>query len=676
MDKFVKISLLYGLLLLIFACSNNPGNNNSSDARLSAFFDKAQNPSLPDSIRKVYIDSVYAELADSPNDTLTRFYYRKAAEEYYNLGEYDRSLSASKKIIDLAIDAKDTTDIVKALHNSGVSYYAKEDNDSAFYYYSQAEKLYGKLGDLGALGETVLYKAYVYYNAGLYGLCESEAFKALKLLQNENKTVHIYNCYNIIATALDGQDDNQEAIKYYNDALSELDKFAQEGYPESTIALYRASCYNNLGGVYVKIENHDKAIGLYTEALNTPNLKTESPALYAKLLNNLAYAKFKSGDFSDLPEMFHQSLHIRDSLQNISGIVASNKHLGEFFLHKQDTTKAIMYLKQAYKQADEINSHFDILTTLKMLSEIDRKNPFYSNKYITVSDSLQEVSKKNRDYFARIEYETAKLQTEKEELIKKNSFIIGVSAVILLFVAAIFIIYYLNSRNKKLLLIQEQQKANEEIYQLMFEQQSKIEKVREEEKSRIAMELHDGILNNIYAVRLNLEFINKKSDEESVAKRKEYIKELQKVEMEIRGVSHNLSRNVVFQDKNFRDLLESMITSQMNNFNTVFEADIDPEIDWENMPNTQKVNIYRIIQEGLQNINKYSNAGHALVEVKKDGKNINISIIDNGVGFDPDKTKGGIGIKNLKKRAASLNGQMSINSGEGMGSRIEVVFPH
>src|SRR5690606_33569262 len=126
----------------------------------------------------------------------------------------------------------------------------------------------------------------------------------------------------------------------------------------------------------------------------------------------------------------------------------------------------IKFFKNAYELADDINSHYDILNTLKCLSEVDTKNRFfYSNKYITVSDSLQDVAKKNRNYFARIEYETAKLEDEKEELIKKNSFIIGVSAIILLFIAAIFIIYYLNSRNKKLMLIQEQQKANEEIYQ-------------------------------------------------------------------------------------------------------------------------------------------------------------------------------------------------------------------
>jgi len=639
--------------------------------------EKAQDVNADPILRERFADSAFTQLDQRSNDSITRYYFEEAIETYYGLEKYDKSIAASRKVYNLSREVKDSADMALALYNTADSYYAKENNDSAFYYYAQSEKLYDKIGDVRTLGEIILYKAYVYYNAGEYEMCESEAFRALSYLQEQNKITHVYNCYNLIATALDGQDDNEQALKYYNKALDQLNEFYKEGYySEADINQYRASCYNNLGGVYVKMARYNEAKKLYSDALKSGNLQEDYPSLYAKLLNNLAYAKFRSGDHTGLPQMFFRSLAIRDNLNNISGIVASNKHLGEYYLYKGDTARAISYTKQAYEQAEDINSHFDILTTLKKLSEIDTKNRyFYSNRYIKVNDSLSDVAKKNRNYFARIEYETDRLETEKEELIKRNSFIIGLSAVILLFVAAIFIIYYLNSRNKKLLLIQEQQKANEEIYQLMFEQQSKIEKVREEEKTRIAMELHDGILNNIYAVRLNLEFINKKADDESIAKRKEYIKELQKVEMEIRGVSHDLSRNVIFQDKSFKDLLESMITGQMNNFNTFFEAEIDNDVDWEAMPNTQKVNIYRIIQEGLQNINKYSNASHAIVEVKKDGSNINITISDNGVGFDPEKAKGGIGIRNLRKRTASLNGQVMINSGIGRGSTIEVVFP-
>lgn len=190
------------------------------------------------------------------------------------------------------------------------------------------------------------------------------------------------------------------------------------------------------------------------------------------------------------------------------------------------------------------------------------------------------------------------------------------------------------------------------------------------------MELHDGILNNIYAVRLNLEFINKKADEESVIKRKEYIKELQNVESEIRAVSHDLSRNDIFNHgQDFGTILKFMITSQKNNFDTGFDAEIDPSIDWNAMENTYKVNIYRIVQEALQNINKYSRAAHAGVEIMQKENNLNIVITDNGIGFDPEKAKGGIGLRNLRKRADALKGILTINSQIGKGSSVEVVFP-
>jgi signal transduction histidine kinase len=225
------------------------------------------------------------------------------------------------------------------------------------------------------------------------------------------------------------------------------------------------------------------------------------------------------------------------------------------------------------------------------------------------------------------------------------------------------------------LLEQEQQKANEEIYQLMFEQQQKVDDARTEEKNRIAMELHDGILNNIYAVRLNLEFINKKTDEESIATRKSYIKELQGVESEIRTVSHELSRNAIINtDKNFESLLDFMISTQKNNFNTKFEADIDPDIDWENMSNIYKVNLYRIIQEGLQNINKYSQAKHATVHLSKENQNIIATIHDDGIGFDTAKAATGIGHKNLKKRTEALNGSIKVQSAINRGTTITVTF--
>lgn len=670
------VVFLAAMVLLGISCEKHADAGSSAksdvDSLLALGEENYANPELGEK----YLDSAYALISPNKNDSLTRYFYRRGTIAYYNMSLYDKSLASSRKVYELGKSAKDSLSMAKGLHFAAASFYENSENDSAFYYYRQAEEAYKRLSDEAGLGEVIMYKAYIYYNIGEYVLCEEEAFRALKLLMNTNRPTNIYDCYNLIATSLDGQDKTEGAIRYYQLALEQLDDYRKEGYTDAYIAMTRASCYNNMGGVYVKMGNHKKAMEIYQQALSFPEVK-DAPNLYAKLLNNLAQAKFKSGDNRGLPEMFYQSLHIRDSLDNQQGIIASNLSLGEYFIANSDTSRAISYLNKAYTEAEEIKSHSDILSSLKLLSAVDKKRSLtHYDRYITLNDSLQDIAESTRNKFARIEYETDRLEDEKAALAKKNTYIIGASVVVLLFVAAIFMIYYLNSRNKELLLIQEQQKANEEIYELMFEQQTKVESARAEEKSRIAMELHDGILNNIYAVRLNLEFINKKADDESILKRKEFIKELQNVESEIRGVSHELSRNAIFNhEQGFENMLEFMITAQKNNFETEFEAIVDRSIDWDSMSNVTKVNIYRIIQETLQNINKYSEAKHAKVEVVRKEDNISVTITDDGIGFEPEKAKGGIGLKNLRKRAEALAGALSIVSEPGKGASIEVVFP-
>jgi len=672
-----KILFFLGILLYASSC-NSPESQSLSKTKAEKYLDESVDVSIDIGQREKYIDSAYSELkSGGQNDSISRYLYRRTIAAYYNIDLYDKSLSVGKDLLELATDANDTLDMAETTYRIGDVYYAKANNDTAFSYYDQAENLYETLDEKGSLGETILYKAYIYYNIGEYVLCEVQAVKALELLSGDERTTHVYNCLNLIATALEGQNNTREALNYYNEALKYLDNFKKIGYSDADIELYKASCYNNMGGVYVEEQNYEQAIRLYADAIKFDNLKNRAPSLYAKLLNNLAYAKFKAKDDSNLPELFFESLVIRDSLNNTSGIVASNIHLGEYFASKKDTVRALDFLNSAYKNAKVIKSHFDILNSLKLLAELDKeKSTYYSNRYITVSDSLQENARANREKYARIEYETSKLQDEKEALVKENSFIIGVSAVVLLFIAAIFIIYYLNSRNKELLLIQEQQKANEEVYELMNEQQGKIDLARQDEKNRIAMELHDGILNNIYAVRLNLEFINKKSDEDSILKRKEFIKELQSVETEIRSVSHDLSRNAMLQQQNsFENILEYMITNQKNSFDTLFESEIASNIDWDALSSILKVNVYRIIQETLQNVNKYSKASLARVDISREEEIITIIVTDDGVGFDPETAKGGIGLKNLRKRTTVLNGTIEIDSELGKGSTIKVSFP-
>lgn len=664
------------LCCFVFSCKKSAADNPIVQNDVERLFNKGEDPGVTEADRLNSLDSAYAIISDYKNDSVARLYYRRAAVAYFSLNKYNRSLKIGKEIYELSKKAKDTSVMAKGLYYTALSYYQKGNNDTAFSYYEEAEKIYKKLDEPRNLGEVVLYKAYIYYNIGEYVSCETEGVRALKMF-DKKYVFEIYDCYNLIALALDGQDNFSEAIKYYEQALGQIESMEKSGYDRVFIESSKALCYNNIGLVYLKMAQYDKAIRMFDGALEFSNLKREDPLLYAKVLNNLAFVRFKAGRNTNLPSLFFEALKIRDSLGDKAGVVNSTYRLGEYYVAQKDTARAITYITRAYRQAKEIKSHFDIRNSLKLLTDIDKvRSGYYADRYVKVTDSLAEITRRNREKFARVAYETDRLQDENLELTRKNSYIIGGALVVVLFGCAIFIIFYLNSRNKELVMLQEQQKANEEIYQLMFEQQGKIDSARDEEKNRIAMELHDGILNNIYAVRLNLEFSNRKTDDETIALRKGYIKELQQVEGEIRAVSHNLSRSTIFnQNNDFAGILAYMVTSQKNSFDTKFAAYISKDIDWDAVPGTLKINLYRIIQEALQNINKYSQAEHANVEVAQHNGVITVTVADDGVGFDTGKASGGIGMKNLKQRAAAVGGTLNVSSQPGQGATIELYIP-
>ena len=204
----------------------------------------------------------------------------------------------------------------------------------------------------------------------------------------------------------------------------------------------------------------------------------------------------------------------------------------------------------------------------------------------------------------------------------------------------------------------------------MLVQQSETEKARNDERNRIAMELHDGIVNSIFTTRFNLIQL----DPNALDKKEQLVKELEKTENEIRRVSHDLTQNLLFEDKSLPEIIITLVESQQNQYNTRFDVSVDKYIDWSLVSSDNKIHIYRIIQEAIQNSNKYSQAERCYIVLLKTGDKITIRVWDNGIGFNPEKVKNGIGLKNIKDRTKALKGELKISSNSEKGTTIEVVF--
>jgi signal transduction histidine kinase len=633
--------------------------------------EKVESKSIKDSEKEKYLDTLCQKLQSEKNDSITRNLYFKAIDKYYDLNLLDKYLNVTRNIYQLSIKANDSSLIAKSLYSMGDYFDNKTQLDSAFYYYAKSEKLYKSIKDTINSGRTALYKSGILYDAGNFTESEIETVTALRLLNKTNNTRLIYESYNLLALTLKELNNYKKSLEYFGLALKQLNNLEREGYSKERVIKSRASINNNMGRVYEKMGDYKEAIILYNRGLRTKELKQNQPKLYAMLLNNLAYSEMKTGTGKRMKEMFFESLRIRDSLDTKEGVLSSKIAIGEYFLYQKDMTKALTYFKEGYDLSKKIKSNDDIINSLKLLTENDTKNrTYYSNLYFKVSDSIQNVERITRNKFARIAYETDQIEDENQLLSKRNSLILIISSILILSSLVFFIIYRLKSKNKELLFVKDQQEANEKIYQLILKQQSETEKARYEERNRIAMELHDGIVNGIFTTRFNLIQL----DSNQMDKKEQLVKELEKTEDEIRRVSHNLAQNVLFEDKSFPEIIIALVESQQNQYNTKFDVSVDKYIDWSSVSSDNKIHIYRIIQEAIQNINKYSKAERCYIILLKTADKITIRIWDNGVGFNPEKAKQGIGLKNIKERTKALNGELKITSSTENETTIEVII--
>jgi len=183
------------------------------------------------------------------------------------------------------------------------------------------------------------------------------------------------------------------------------------------------------------------------------------------------------------------------------------------------------------------------------------------------------------------------------------------------------------------------------------------------------------VLGRMFGVRMNLDSLNKIFDESASRQRISYLIELKNIEQDIREISHDLSREKSELINNFVAIVDDLFEDQKKTFKSKLVSSIDASIKWEAINNANKINLYRIIQESLQNINKYAQANTINVEFKKGIDNLFLQISDDGIGFNVKKAKKGIGLQNMLSRINECNGTFDIKSKRGEGTIITVTVP-
>lgn len=646
-------------------------NSNLPEDSLSSYLSMANDLQLPIKKKQEYNKKAFDIIVEQSNDSLNRVNLFKVANRYYNMNDWQGFNKTVEIVLENSKISKDTINTAKAYIYLGDYYSAQGVSDSAFMYYFRAEKMYLKLNDNYNLARARLNKALLQYNQSDLLGSEISVFKALSVIKGETSNDMIYESYNLLGLIYNELGEFTKAIEFHTKALASID--------DKVIPLEfqsKATSLNNIGLVYQNLNKHKQAKDYFQQGLEQKNLISEKPSLYAMLLDNLAYSKHKLNESVGLPDLFYKSLQFRDSLQMITGVIVNKIHLSEYFASKKDTAKAILFSKEALSLSRSSKNYRNALAPLKQLAIIEPKNAsLYTKEYIHINDSLQKAERKMGDKFSRIEYETDTIKGENTDLVTQNRNLLYFFSILTILGILLFVIKTQKAKHRELMFKQQQQKANEDIYNLMISQQNTIEINRIKEKKRVARELHDGVLGRMFGVRMNLDGLNTINNDSAIDQRNSYLSELKNIEQDIREISHDLNREKSELINNFVAIVNDLFEEQKKTYKSVLVVTVDSTIKWELVSNSIKINLYRIIQEALQNINKYANANNIKVELKKEEDNLILIVSDDGVGFNLKTAKKGIGLQNILFRANECEGIVDIQSKKDNGTTITLTVP-
>ncbi len=500
------------------------------------------------------------------------------------------------------------------------------------------------------------------------------------------------------------------AASYYYRALDVLNKIND---PDK-----KAAVLNELGKLYRKTRDLDRSLQMYDEAYAVYKGTGNNDGM-ATILNESGVVFEYKGDYKEAISRYESSLAIREKMNDLTGKAYSLNFIGGVYTQEKNFPEAEKYLMQSLElrrqlkdtfaialnfadlgfmyneqgRLDKATEQYDLsnaiaakmkfpdlqLENYKVLSDIAEKKGDahlaldYYKKHVTLKDSLFSGEK-----MKQIEELNAKYQTEKKEqqlalqdaeITKKNYLLISLIAVV-----ALLVLWGISFFRKRR--IQQELSLQATIMKQQDLATRAIITAEENERKRIAADLHDGVGQMMSAAKMNLSAFESDIAFKDENQRLAYEKVLSLVDescREIRSVSHQMMPNA---------LLKSGLANAVKEFidkidNRIIKITLNAEGLQERLDSNVETIMYRVIQECVNNVIKHSGANALDISLIRDKDGIAVTIEDNGKGFDTtDKLKfEGIGLKNIVSRVAFLKGEVEFDSRRGEGTLVAIHIP-
>jgi signal transduction histidine kinase len=282
-------------------------------------------------------------------------------------------------------------------------------------------------------------------------------------------------------------------------------------------------------------------------------------------------------------------------------------------------------------------------------------------------DKMKQIEQLNAKYQAEKKEQQLKLQ--QAEITKKNYLLWGLAVSIALLIFAGISFYRKRQLQNKMSLQQAVMRQQDLATRAIIN-------AEENERKRIAADLHDGVGQMMSAAKMNLSAFESEipfKDEAQKISFENLISLVDESCKEIRSVSHQMMPNA---------LLKSGLASAVKEFldridNRIIKINLHAEGLQERLDSNTETVLYRVIQECVNNVIKHSGANKLDISLIKDADGISVTVEDNGRGFDTaDKKKfEGIGLKNINSRVTFLKGTVDFDSSPGKGTLVAIHIP-
>ena len=572
-----------------------------------------------------------------------------------------------------------THGIAWGYHEIGTIYQLRKDYKTAIKYYQQAIDLSEAAGDYHSGDAFYPGLLNLYFYLGDYPGAMQTISREMTVAEKTNNKRRIAHCNNILGYIYFKQENFNEAEKYYNLYINNAKELKD--------SVLLAHALGEIADVYIAEKKYTQSINaLFTTIQICDHLSDNSGIQNIHIFNTDQYKRqaiFRLGKTyklaGDLPRALEYSLN---AIQYEPQLPLPEYELASYYINAGDVykelkeyKKAIDYLSYGLHLARDIRHRENTRDAAEYLSQTYAlqhryDSAFYFYQLFTgLKDSIVNNETKMKIAGIQGQYDIAKKDKEiaREQQIRN---ILGGSFIFLLIVILlIYNSYRLKQKNKYQ---QENNRHQNELFNAIISTQDL-------ERKRIAQDIHDSLGSVLSAAKLKLSSLEESKKLLSADQQEKYqstLGLLDEASTELRNISHNImpatlsKLGIVAALQNLIDKISSHAGLQISFTAHEFEVRIEE---------TAEISIYRIILELINNIVKHAAANKVTIQLIKYPAYINLTVEDNGRGFNYNKAaeeKKGIGLGNIFSRVEYLKGTIDIDSSPGKGTTVIIDIPY